>query len=160
MLDRRNVRLEPASAPGLCIYNSKFNSLTCLFFSMEKQEKLAWAQPSATRPNSFQPGEGFHSSDSEGRQSYRLCKCACRYTRWEGCRASIVRVLQKWEWGSDDGNTGRSNEFLKIVQRACAKHSVWTPALLLLPLISALSALPKVFNSYLESRSREVGIWH
>lgn len=43
---------------------------------MGKQEKLAWAQPSVTRPNSFQPGEGFHWSDSEGRQSYRLCRCA------------------------------------------------------------------------------------
>lgn len=34
------------------------------FYSMRKQEKLAWAQPSVTRLNSFQPGEGFHLSDS------------------------------------------------------------------------------------------------
>lgn len=109
ILDRRNVRLETASAPRLCIYNSKFNSWTSLFFSMGKQEKLAWTQPSVTRPNSFQPGEGFHAPDSEGRQSYWLCRCACRYTRWKRCSASIVHVLQKWGWGNNDGEAGRSN---------------------------------------------------
>lgn len=148
------------------------------FFIMGKQEKLAWAQLSATCLNSFQPGEGFHLADSECRQSYCLRRCACRYTGWKQSGASIVHVLQKQGWGKSDGNTERSNSFVKISQKAHAKSSVWTPSppeswvrncecsgglpsgtLLLLPLMSALSALSKVFNSYLESRSRGVGVW-
>lgn len=148
------------------------------FFCMGKQEKLTRAQPSVACLNSFQPEEGFYLAVSECRQSYHLCRCACRYTGWKQSRASIVHALQKQGWGKSDGNTERSNSFLKISQKIHDKPSVWTlsppeswvrnwecsgglpsGALLLLPLMSALSTLSKVFNSHLESRSRDVGVW-
>lgn len=144
-------------------------------FSMGKQEKLAWAQPWATRPNSFQPGEGFHCSDSEGRQS---CSSLCNVPADTPGGKGAVQVLHM-SYRNGNVVTVTATQEGQINFLRLPKHSVWTPAppgswvslraqwgltfrntitLTLLPLISALSALSKVCNRYLESR--KVGVWH